>query len=150
MNYKISWLRKTHFLVVNSQKKNLVPDFFPSQFQKNVIITELPLYLENRGNKEKSLTLKIDQKLKEFIKIDWLAIATQRISCQCWKQIVGNSGLESHVCDFSTNSPKSVSHSSDYCWILWSLKFLTAKFRKTLDCWFRIFEFSDLTLISKN
>ena len=55
---------------------------------------------------EKSLNLKIDQKIMEksgnFIKLtDWKS-PIEQTSHQCWKQNVCDSGLESHACDFST------------------------------------------------
>ena len=62
------------------------------------------------------------------------------------------------TCDFSSNSRKCVNYllfnsqksayrSSDYRGIPRSLKFLNANFRKSLDCLFWIFGFSDLMVI---
>ena len=46
------------------------------------------------------------------------------------------------------NSQKSVSHSFDYSRIQRSFKFLIVNFYKTSICWFRIFGFPDLMVIS--
>ena len=120
----------------------------------------MPRYLENR---EKSLNLKVDQKVRkkseDFIKLtDWQS-PIEWTSHQYWKQNVCNSGLKLHTCDFPAKSQKCMIilqfsevayHSSDYGGIPWSLKFLIEKFHKTLDCRFLIFGFLDLIFISSN
>ena len=118
---------------------------------------ELPCYLENRENQKKSefenWPKKIGEKSGNSIKLtDWES-PIKRTSCQCWKQNMSSLGLESHICDFSSNSQKSTHYFlfnlqksanplSDYCGIPWWLKILIVKLHKTLDCWFRIFGFS--------
>ena len=118
----------------------------------------------NWENWEKSGNLKIDQKSLgiwkltkksgNFIKLtDWQSPIKQT-SYWCWKQNVHSSGLESHAHDFSVNSQKYANYadfhglkskylSSGYHGIPQSLKFLIAKFHKTLECRFWIFGFSD-------
>ena len=119
---------------------------------------------KTRKVREKSLNLKIHQKIREkcgnFIKLtDWHS-PIERTSCQCFEQNVGNLCLESHTCDFSPNLQKSTNYLlfnlqisanrlSDYCGIPQSLKFLIAICCKTLDCEFWIFGFTDSMIISK-
>ena len=99
------------------------------------------------------------EKSVNFIKLTDIQSSIEQTSHQCWKQIVHNSGLESHTCDFFPNSRKCTNYllfnsrksayrSSDYREILQSLKFLIAKFHKILDCQFWIFRFFDLMVIS--
>ena len=103
----------------------------------------MPHYLEN------------GEKSGNFIKLtDWQS-PIERTSHQFLKKNLGNSGLESRVWDFSPdylffNSQESTNRLSDYCSSQQSLKFLIAKFHKTLDCRLRISGFPDLMVISKN
>ena len=70
-----------------------------------------------------------------------------------------NSGFEPYICDFSEKFGEmhellTLQFAENHVWFIWlsrdsrSLKFLITKFRKILDCRFRIFVFSDLMVIS--
>ena len=139
--------------------------------------TGLLRYPKNQENWKKSGNLKIDLKslgkvselenwhknqgkLREFHKIEWLAIASQMNSMRILEVEYAWFGFRIwyiwFFCKFAEiykllfNLWKSANCSSDYRWIPRWLKCLIVKFRKTLVCWFWIFGFYDLMVISKN